>query len=225
MVSVDYLVQPFEVFREVGRVLRPGGLFLVIFSNRMFPSKAVRIWREADEKERIIIVEDYFRYAGCFEPTKVFAWQGRPRPVDETYAGIETTSDPIYAVYAERSGGDSSRRVRPRPAIDWPSRWGLDEVRRRMERAHETMACPHCGDALRRWEAPTGPFAEWDSEHYYICFNDRCPFYVRGWDTMAKQGNLGFSYRLLYERKRDRFSSIPVTGPGSLRSSIADESS
>ncbi|UCG12851.1 MAG: methyltransferase domain-containing protein, partial [Deltaproteobacteria bacterium] len=44
-VSVDYMTQPLQVFREVGRILKQGGLFLVIFSNRMFPEKAVKVWR------------------------------------------------------------------------------------------------------------------------------------------------------------------------------------
>lgn len=34
-VSVDYLTRPLEVFAEVGRVLKPDGLFLVVFSNRL----------------------------------------------------------------------------------------------------------------------------------------------------------------------------------------------
>ena len=41
-VSVDYMTRPVDVFKEVARVLRPEGPFLVIFSNRMFPGKAVR---------------------------------------------------------------------------------------------------------------------------------------------------------------------------------------
>ena len=43
-VSVDYLVRPVEVFRDVARVLRPGGRFVCTFSNRLFPTKAVRGW-------------------------------------------------------------------------------------------------------------------------------------------------------------------------------------
>ena len=43
-VSVDYLIRPIEVFAEVGRVLRPGGRFVVTFSNRCFPTKAIRGW-------------------------------------------------------------------------------------------------------------------------------------------------------------------------------------
>ena len=51
-VSVDYLTQPLEVFREVSRVLKPEGLFIVVFSNRMFPPKAVNIWKASTEKQR-----------------------------------------------------------------------------------------------------------------------------------------------------------------------------
>ena len=41
VVSIDYLVQPVEVLREVHRVLRPGGKVIVSQSNRCFPSKAI----------------------------------------------------------------------------------------------------------------------------------------------------------------------------------------
>ena len=47
-VGVQYLQRPVEVFAEVRRVLRPGGLFAVSYSNRCFPTKAVRIWRALD---------------------------------------------------------------------------------------------------------------------------------------------------------------------------------
>ena len=42
--SVDYLTRPVEVFRDVARVLRPGGRFVCTFSNRVFPTKAIRGW-------------------------------------------------------------------------------------------------------------------------------------------------------------------------------------
>jgi ubiquinone/menaquinone biosynthesis C-methylase UbiE len=38
--SIDYLTQPLEVLKEVGRVLRPGGAIHILFSNRLFLSKA-----------------------------------------------------------------------------------------------------------------------------------------------------------------------------------------
>ena len=41
-VSVDYLVEPIEVFTEVVRVVRSGGTFVWTFSNRYFPTKAIQ---------------------------------------------------------------------------------------------------------------------------------------------------------------------------------------
>jgi ubiquinone/menaquinone biosynthesis C-methylase UbiE len=43
-VSVDYLTRPLEVMKEVQRVLKPGGIALMSFSNRCFPTKAIAIW-------------------------------------------------------------------------------------------------------------------------------------------------------------------------------------
>lgn len=47
-VGVQYLTQPLAVFADVWRVLRPGGLVAVSYSNRCFPMKAVRIWLALD---------------------------------------------------------------------------------------------------------------------------------------------------------------------------------
>ena len=67
-VSVDYLTRPVEVFREVGRVVRPGGTFVCTFSNRLFPTKAIRGWLFTDSETHQQIVADYFARAGRFEP-------------------------------------------------------------------------------------------------------------------------------------------------------------
>ena len=64
--SVDYLVHPVEVFADVARVLRPGGMFVVTFSNRCFPSKAVRGWLANDDRGHVAIVDAYFDAAACF---------------------------------------------------------------------------------------------------------------------------------------------------------------
>ena len=63
-VSIDYLVRPVEVLREAARVLRPGGLVVLTFSNRCFPTKAVRGWLAADEDGRVAIVRSYLERAG-----------------------------------------------------------------------------------------------------------------------------------------------------------------
>lgn len=62
--SVQYLVRPVEVFSEVRRVLKPGGVFVVSFSNRCFPDKAVWVWLFTDDEKHQALVSDYFRRAG-----------------------------------------------------------------------------------------------------------------------------------------------------------------
>jgi SAM-dependent methyltransferase len=198
--SVDYLVKPFEVFAEVARVLRPGGLFLVIFTNRLFPQKAVKIWREADETTRQLIVHEYFRSVPDFEPMKLFRSMGKPRPKEDRYAGLGIPSDPIWAIYAEKKGASPDRATRPPPEV----------VRERKARVRETLRCPYCEERLTKFEIAPSPFCEWPNEYMYVCFNDDCPYLISGWDVMAEQGNPGFSYRLMYDPTRDRCIPTPI---------------
>lgn len=63
-VSVQYLTKPLEVFTDVRRVLRPGGPFVVSFSNRCFPTKAVAVWLSSGSREHVTLVRAYFENAG-----------------------------------------------------------------------------------------------------------------------------------------------------------------
>lgn len=100
-VSVDYLTHPLEVFREVSRLLKPDGLFIVVFSNRMFPPKAVNIWKTSTEKQRVEIVRRFFSLSGRFVIEGYYESTGKPRPKDDKYFGLGIPSDPIYAVWGK----------------------------------------------------------------------------------------------------------------------------
>jgi SAM-dependent methyltransferase len=209
--SVDYLVRPLEVFREVGRVLRPGGLCLVLFSNRMFHSKAIKIWREAGESERVWLVEDYFQQTGAaFDPHQVFSSQGRPRAPDDPYAEHGIPSDPVYAVYASKVADGPSRVARPELHSELGEPLDQDAVDRRKGEVKRTLACPYCEQPLTKFEVSQTPFLEWDNEFVYVCFNDRCTYYTSGWEVMRNQGNFGFSYRLMYDPLRDKCMPVPT---------------
>ncbi|MEX1022258.1 MAG: methyltransferase domain-containing protein [Dehalococcoidia bacterium] len=91
-VSVQYLTQPVEVFRDVGRVLAPGGVFLVAFSHRMFPTKAVEVWRSLGRDDRVRLIASYFGLAGNF---------GDPVFLDRS----PPDADPLWVVLAQRSEG------------------------------------------------------------------------------------------------------------------------
>ena len=89
-VSVDYLTQPLDVFDEVRRVLRPGGTFVCSFSNRCFPTKAIRGWLSTDDHGRCTIVATYFDLTDGFGETTT------------QHRNPGTRTDPLYAVWAER---------------------------------------------------------------------------------------------------------------------------
>ena len=90
-VSVDYLVRPIEVFADVARVVRPRGAFVCTFSNRCFPTKAIRGWLMSSDAEHGEIVAEYFRQAGGWDEPVV----QRRTPEPARYFG-----DPLWAVWA-----------------------------------------------------------------------------------------------------------------------------
>lgn len=100
--SVEYLVRPIEVFREVARVLKPGAPFVVTFSERWFPPKAIELWSELHPFERMGLVLQYFRRAGGYDGLATESLRGLPRPEDDKYAGQMAQSDPLYAVWGRR---------------------------------------------------------------------------------------------------------------------------
>ncbi len=94
-VSAQYLIRPVETFQEINRILRPGGVFIVTFSNRMFPTKAVRIWRMSSDRDRMEIVASYMEEAGNFENIR----GGFANPEQSPPA------DPIFSVVSNKAAG------------------------------------------------------------------------------------------------------------------------
>jgi len=90
-VSIQYVTHPLSLFREVRRVLRPGAPFVVSFSNRCFPTKAVSVWLNTTDAHHVELVQAYFEAAGGFA-----------RPVAENRSP-GPDGDPLYAVWARRA--------------------------------------------------------------------------------------------------------------------------
>lgn len=95
VVSIDYLNKPLEIFKEVRRVLKPGGRFIVSQSNRCFPTKAIQIWLNTNDMEHIFIIGSYFHYAGGFTPAAAFDISPS--------RGALFGSDPMYIIQGEKA--------------------------------------------------------------------------------------------------------------------------
>ena len=91
-VSIQYLVTPGEVFRDVARVLKPGAPMIISYSNRLFPTKAVMIWQMLDDVDHGRLVAHYFETSECFDDPEIINLSPDPG-----------NSDPLYVVVAKRS--------------------------------------------------------------------------------------------------------------------------
>ncbi|HEY9819839.1 MAG TPA: methyltransferase domain-containing protein [Candidatus Sericytochromatia bacterium] len=100
-VSVQYLQYPDAVFTEIHRILKPGGIVIISFSNRMFFQKAIAAWREGTEASRVELVKSYFQSVPGFSTPEVIARQSTV-PSFLQMLGVGG-GDPFYAVIASRS--------------------------------------------------------------------------------------------------------------------------
>ena len=90
--SVDYLTSPLDVFREMYRVLRPGGTAHMAFTNRCFPNMVVPLWLSPfDDAKHIEYVGDLYHFSGDWKEIQC---------VDVTETGWG--KDPMYVVRAEK---------------------------------------------------------------------------------------------------------------------------
>jgi SAM-dependent methyltransferase len=99
-VSVQYLQYPEAIFAEVYRVLKPDGIAIFSFSNRMFYNKAIAAWRDASESDRVKLVESYFNSVpGFSQPESIVQVSQTPDLLRWLGAG---GGDPFYAVIARK---------------------------------------------------------------------------------------------------------------------------
>jgi SAM-dependent methyltransferase len=99
-VSVQYLQYPEAIFAEIHRILKPKGIAIISFSNRMFYQKAIQAWRDSSDTGRIRLVRSYFASvpAGFDEP-EVIAQPALPNPL--ALLGFPN-QDPFFSLIARR---------------------------------------------------------------------------------------------------------------------------
>lgn len=84
----------------------------------------------------------------------------------------------------------------------------------------EVENCPHCNHPLKKWLCP--PESSWGVEYMYVCFNDECPYYVRGWDWMRTKFNQNVSYRYRFNHFTKKPGLLPVWSKDALKNFITN---
>jgi SAM-dependent methyltransferase len=99
-VSIQYLQYPEAVLSEIYRVLKPNGVVIISFSNRMFYQKAIAAWRDGTDTDRVNLVRKYFQSVDGFTPPQVVVHQPILPGVLQML-GL-AGGDPFYAVVARK---------------------------------------------------------------------------------------------------------------------------
>ncbi len=100
-VSVQYLQYPEAIFQEVYRILKPNGIAIFSFSNRMFYNKAIAAWRDESESDRVELVKGYFKSVSGFSAPEVVSHISNTPDLLRMF-GIGG-GDPFYAVIARKT--------------------------------------------------------------------------------------------------------------------------
>jgi len=78
--------------------------------------------------------------------------------------------------------------------------------------------CPHCSQEMKKWRVPLG--STWPDEFFYVCFNDTCPYFIKGWEQMWENMATRASYRCRLDPDSGKFVPLPVWSTDALKDDI-----
>lgn len=85
--------------------------------------------------------------------------------------------------------------------------------------------CPHCSQKLRQWEVPSFNFSDglgWGTNYLYVCFNDDCSFFVKGWQSMMEKYGQHASYRYMVNPVTGHSAVMPFMSKDAGKGNIMD---
>jgi len=82
------------------------------------------------------------------------------------------------------------------------------------------LRCPHCGEPLSPFSVPEN--GGWESPFHLACFNDDCPYFVRGWEWMEQHYGVKSSYRHRFDPATGKASPLAVWSREAIKDRILD---
>ena len=102
--AIEYATDPSHLCHEIARILRPGGVVAIAFSNRWFAPKAIALWGQLHEFERLGLVSQLLEATKMFSDIKTLSVRGYPRPDHDPHPLPH--ADPLYLVTGRRQQAD-----------------------------------------------------------------------------------------------------------------------
>jgi hypothetical protein len=81
-----------------------------------------------------------------------------------------------------------------------------------------TNHCPHCNAELSAWQNPEG--TSWGDGIQYVCFNDECQYFIKGWAWMLEKYQQTISYRFRFDPQNGDTGPLPVWSKQALKDRI-----
>jgi len=214
--GLETIHYPDILFAEAARVLKPGGVFLIAHS--LAPTavneSGMPDWVPFSNQEELTAIDSFFEAAGDFGRVTAYGNKKRFRSQASKKRHPVRNKPLISIVYAHKR---SEEHLRDKP-------WG--SLTLPTAEAVDPHACPYCGYGLKKWEVPHSPFeidCWYDTDFLHICFNDDCPYFLRGWDWMWTRMRRNVSYRHMYNPATGKSGPIPVPTYYALKDGIVEE--
>ena len=71
----------------------------------------------------------------------------------------------------------------------------------------EAPTCPHCKALMEQMDSR---HLDWDSPYLWVCYNDECTLFKKGWDHMMQTVGQLVSYRCMIQPQNGQRGLIPA---------------